>query len=831
YAAMWQHRRYPWKVESGGSGSGVHKSTDGGATWEELSEGLPEAMGKIGISVSRANPQRVYAVIEAEGEKGGVYRSDDGGKKWAQTSTDRITIARAWYYIEIFADPVDEETVYVLNAPFLKSIDGGKTFTPIPVPHGDTHDHWINPNNNQVMINANDGGGCISFNGGRTWSSQQNQPTAQFYRVITDHQFPYYVYGGQQDNSSMAIASRTNFIGIGWKDWFAAAGGESAYLAFDPENPEVLYGSSIQGFITRYHVKTEDNKSIQVYPELALGMAPKDMKYRYNWNPPLVANPLGPSTMYFGAQKVLKTIDEGTSWEEISPDLTRNQIERQGKGGGPFTNEAAGGENYNTIMYITPSTHESGTIWVGTDDGLVHLTRDEGKNWHAVTPEGLPEMIINSIEISPHDPATAYIVGIRYKFDDHQPYIYKTDNYGQSWIPIVNGIGSEDFVRAVREDPHTEGILYAGTERGLYISFDQGRIWHKLQLNLPAVPINDLIIQDNDLVAATAGRGFWILEDLGAIQQSKGVFPTDKPRLFQPKQTVKFTAGGFASIRFPNMGQNPMNGVLIDYYLPEDMDSMEVRLEVLDPSDKPIKTYTNEKDDAFKPYPGGPPPPDQLPSKKGLNRYAWDFRTDRLPNIPGEYIMGDYRGHQVAPGTYKLKLVAEDDSMMSQVQVIPDPRLKSTKEDFDNQQQMLGEIDQLIEDIHQSINKMRKVKEQMGQWNKHLKEKKELDTLIHLGDTIMAHIIDWEKNLLETKHQTQQDVVNFESRLSAEFMFLKNYIDSHDPQITAGARERFQDLKKEWEAQKLVLHQLINNEVANYNKLYREKEVPAVVLD
>ncbi len=829
YAATWHHQRYPWRMESGGPGSGIHKSTDGGLTWQKLSEGLPEVMGKIGVSVSPADPNVVYAVIEAEGEKGGVYRSNDGGKKWQQTTNNRVTVARAWYYIEIEADPQDVNTVYVLNSPLLRSIDGGKSFAPLPIPHIDIHDHWINPTNNQIMINANDGGGTISFNGGKTWSTQQNQPTAQFYRVQVDDRFPYYLYGGQQDNTSMAIASRTNFIGVGWKDWYAVAGGESAYLAFNPKDPETVYGTSIQGFITKFHVPTENNKSIQVYPELALGMIPKDMKYRFNWNPPLIWKPQDPSVMYFGAQKLLRTDDGGLSWTEISGDLTRNQIERQGPGGGPFTNEAAGGENYNTIMYIAASPHEDGTIYVGTDDGLVHITRNEGQSWSAVSPAGLGEAIINSIDVSPHDPGTAYLVATKYKFDDHTPLIYKTSNYGVSWQRITGGIGAEDFTRAVREDHKVKGMLYAATERGLYISFNDGSYWHKMDLNMPPVPLTDLAIKDNDLIAATAGRGFWILDDLSALQQSKGAF-SNNAMLYTPKPTIRYSSGGFGGIRFPNFGQNAPTGITLDYYLPSEPDSAGIGLTIYNKAGEKLRSYSSIKDKSIKPRPGGPPPPAVLPAKKGINRFTWDLRKETLSAVDRSFIFGDLRGHSVAPGNYKAVLTSSKDTVETAMTLLADPNWNISQGEFDEQQSMLNRIDQQVNDIHQSITSMRSAKSQLKQYQDLLADKDQYKELTTMGDSIMAHIDEWEQSLLQTKTKTQQDIVNFTSRLGAEFMFLKSYIDNHDPRLTAGAKERMQDLEQRWSEQKSQLQNIIDQELSEYNRLFKEQQVPAVIL-
>jgi len=831
YAAMWEHQRYPWTIKSGGPGSGIHKSTDGGDTWTRLTEGLPEIMGKVGISVSPANAERVFAIIEAADGEGGVYRSDNGGEEWQHINKDRVNIARAWYYMEIFADPVDENTVYVLNSPMMKSIDGGKSFISIPIPHVDTHDLWINADDPDIMINANDGGATVTFNGGRTWSTQKNQPTAQFYRVTADNRFPYYLYGGQQDNSAIAIASRNNEAGIGWKDWYSVAGGESAYLAFDPDNPDMVYGTSIQGFITRFNTKTNENKPINAYPEFGLGTNPRDVRYRFNWNAPLVWSPQDPKVMYYGSNILLKTSDGGVSWDEISPDLTKGDTTYLVDGGGPFTNEAAGGEVYGTIMCIEPSQHEKDVIWVGSDDGLVHITKDGGENWELVAPKGLQESIINTIDVSPHDPATAYLVAMRYKFGDNAPYIYKTENYGQSWRKITNGIEAGAIMRVVREDPQTGGLLYAGSEHGLYISFNGGQQWVPWQLNMPRVTITDLMVHKNDLLAATAGRGFWILDDLSAIQQSEGRFNTEQSKLFAPKPTVRFEGVTFDGIDPGNVGKNPPNGVVLDYFLTEEMDSMEVRLEIMDGSGMVIRSYTNQKDESYKPLPGGPPPKEVIPSKQGLNRFAWNFRNETLPGIAKVFIFGDYQGYRVSPGQYMARLSTENDTSTVEFMVTIDPRLNVEPSGFDEQQELLAKTYRATRKINESVTYMRKVKSQIEDWNKHLFENESLDTLVNLGESIIEKIDAWEKGLISPKQETFQDVVNYENKLSSNFMFLKGYLDSHDPTVTAGARERLNDLMEIWDGHRSTMESIKADELKAYNDLFKVKDVPALITD
>jgi photosystem II stability/assembly factor-like uncharacterized protein len=827
YAAMWEHRRYPWIMESGGKSSGLYKSTDGGTTWKRLKEGLPKEFGKAGISVSRANPERVFAVIEAEGDKGGVYRSDDAGKKWTQVNKDRINIARSWYYMEIFADTQDENVVYVLNAPVTKSIDGGKSFTPLPTPHGDNHHLWIHPHDNQKMINSNDGGSNVSNNGGKSWSTQQNQNTAQFYRVIADNLIPYNVYGGQQDNSTVAIASRTNDAGIDWKDWYSVAGGESAFLAFDPDNPEVIYGGTYQGNIDKWDAATRESKPIKEYPELGLSIAPKNAKYRYNWNAPIITSPHNRKTIYHAGNVIFKSTDEGQSWTPISPDLTKNEKDKHGAGGGPFTNEAAGGENYNTLTYLVESVHEEGVLWAGSDDGLLHLTQDSGKTWKNVTPIGIKDGIINSIEVSPHDAATAYVVVMRYKSMDLNSYIFKTSDYGNTWTKITNGIdGEHTFTRVVREDRKQKGLLYGGTETGLFISLNDGANWQPFQLNLPIVPINDLTIQDNDLVVATAGRAFWILDDVAAIQQMQS--PKQEISLFQPKDTYLFFGGSSDKPR-PGLGDNPKSGVTFDYYLKQQMDSTELKLEVLQ-NGKLIRTVTNQKPKDFKSWPGGPAKPQLLPSKAGYNRFTWDFKRDVLPSVNKVFTFGGLDGSTVGPGSYTLRLSSEARSAETTATILPNPKVKGDMADYKEQQQMLTTIENTVKEIHVAVNSMRTAKSQLSQYAKLLKDRDEAKALLEKGDSITKRITTWEEQLIQPKQKTFQDVINFPNQLNAQLLHLRGYVDVAEPKVTEGAKQRLQDLLSEWSSYSTEHKAIVNGEMKAFNDLYQELGIPAIII-
>jgi len=826
YASMWQHKRYPWYMESGGEHSGLYKSIDGGDTWQKMKTGLPNAFGKSGISVSRANSKRVFAVIEAEGEKGGVYRSDDAGKKWKQVNSNRVNIARSWYYMEIFADPQNENVVYVLNAPVMKSIDGGKSFSNIPVPHGDNHHLWINPYDNKNMINSNDGGVNISFNGGKSWSSQQNQLTSQFYRVITDNLVPYHVYGGQQDNSAIAIASRTNDGGIDWKDWYAVAGGESAFIAFDPNNPETVYGGTYQGNISKWTKSSRAQKSIKEYPELGLSIAPKDAKYRYNWNAPIITSPHNRKTIYHAGNVVFKTSDEGISWTKVSPDLTKNEKDKHGPGGGPYTNEAAGGENYNTLTALVESQHKEGVLYAGSDDGLIHITKNGGATWQNITPKEIQDGIINSIDISEHDPATAYIVVMRYKSMDLNSYIFKTNDYGQSWTKIVNGLNDPNgFARVVRADKKRKGLLYAGTETGLYVSNDDGAFWQRLNLNFPVVAINDLMIQDNDLVAATSGRGFWILDDLGALQNMDS---DDKNlKIFKPKDTYRFFGGQSKAV---GQGQNPKSGVTFDYYLGKDADTLLLKVDILQDS-KIIRTFTNKKPKEFKSWPGGPSMPQILPSKKGYNRFTWDFQREAIPSINNVFVFGGHAGSTVAPGNYTLRLTVEQESSETEVIILPNLTIKSHPEDFNEQQKMLVTIDDILIDMHSSVNQMRSAKNQLNHYAKLLKDKDDSKSLVEKGKALLKRINSWEKNLIQAKQKTFQDVINFNNKLNAQLIQLKSYIDQENPKVTKGAKERYNDLIKDWEVYKKERDSIMNSDMNAYNDLYKSLNIPALIME
>ncbi len=851
YASMWEHRRLPWQVQSGGKSSGLYKSTDAGETWTKLDKGLPTELGKMGISVSRANPNRIYAVIESDSkaDKGGVFLSEDAGKSWTRVSKDHRTIQRAWYYIEIFADPVDENTVYVLNTSVLKSIDGGKTFSPVPGSHGDHHNLWINPKNNKNLFLNNDGGGAISFNGGKSWSSENNQPTAQFYRVNADNRFPYTIYGGQQDNTSVMIASRTTQgSGITDKDWTASAGGESAFLAFNPDDPRYVMGGSYQGTIEVLDQQTHERKAIMVSPIQYQALQAKTMKYRFNWNAPIIWSKHEPNAFYHAGNRLFKTTDMGKNWSIVSPDLTRHDSTKLGWGGAPYTNEGAGGENYGTIAYVLESPAEKGVIWTGSDDGLVYLTRDGGTSWTNVTPTGLSETLINCIEVSPHNKATAYIATTRYKFNDFAPAIYKTTDYGKTWTKIVTGIPYGAFSRVVREDPERKDLLYAGTETGLYISYNGGANWRAGQLNLPVSPVTDLKVHQGDLIAATAGRSFWILDDLGPIRQYNEKAGNDSLLVYKPEDAYRVSGGsaldkvstddddedaGSSPGRNGFAGVNPATGVVLYYQLPAKVDtSATLTIEIQSAQGAVIRTFSNKKDKKFVQFPGGPSPEPTLLMKPGLNRFVWDMRTETLPAIEKVFIEGNYSGRKVSPGAYGaiVKLGKQTKSVL--FNILPDPRINATAADYEQQQKTLLGIEQGVKEIHQGVNRMRKAQKQINDLVDLIDDKPNLKAVADSGRAVAKRIKLWEEKVIQPRSQSNDDVINFENKLSADYIFLKGETDTNIPYVTAGQKERLSELNAIWQPLKTDMNALIQNDISRFNAQCRQLQLEKItVLD
>lgn len=830
YAAMWEHQRKPWKVISGGEGSGLYKSDDGGESWKKIHKGLPKEKGKMAISVCRSNPDKVYALIESDSDKdkGGLFVSMNAGKLWTKVSGDNRLTQRAWYYLEIFTDPLDDNTLYSLSAKALRSIDGGKNWELLSGTHGDYHDLWINPLNSKNMVIANDGGAAISFNYAKTWSAQDGMPTAQIYRVNVDNLYPYNIYGGQQDNTSLKIASMAKgSSAITGSNWTASAGGESAFLAFDPDNPVKVLGGSYLGSIEVLDTKAKASTNIVAAPIQFLGRDARDMKYRFNWNAPIIWSKHEPGTFYHGAQVLLRTRDLGKSWEEVSPDLTRNEKEKQGKGGGPYTNEAVGAENYGTISYLIESSSEKGVIWVGSDDGLVHLTRNAGESWNNVTPKNLEECLVNAIEISPHDPATVYIATTRYKFNDYTPAIYKTTNYGKSWTNISEGIPYGAFTRVVREDKERKDLLLAGTETGLYISWNGGKLWEPFNLNLPVVPITDLIIRHGDLVVATSGRAFWVLDDMGLLRQYKkqkfGLYRPEDAIIGNWSSQLNTTSDKFKGY-VPLQGVNPANGVVLYYQL---ADTSNIEIEVKDSEGLLVRTFSSKKDKTYKKYNGGPSPEPVLMKNKGLNRFVWDTRHKSTIGAPTAYIEGSYRGHKVSPGTYSITLKAGSESATVKSIILPNPDYQINDKNYKEFDKFMMQMENALTGMHKKVNTILDMRKQLEDIIKNLDQEKDTE-LVKKGKELVKKMKDWDELMVQRKSKAYDDVENFPNKFTAEYLFLINQTDSSIPRVNDSAKERYAELTAQWKKLEATAIEILEKDVPGYNKLLWEKGIGAM---
>ena len=833
YAAMWDYRRLPWEMRSGGKGSGLYKSVDGGDTWEKIQTGLPKELGKMSVSVSKANSNKIYLVVESDSQKeqGGLFVSDNAGKNWNRISKDHRLVQRAWYYVEAFADPVDENTIYVLNSPAVKSTDGGKTWQSFRAPHGDYHQLWINPNNNKNLIISNDGGAAISFNGGASWSSQNNQPTAQFYRVNADNVFPYNLYGGQQDNTSVKIASQTtSWGGISERDWSYSAGGESAFLAFDPNNPRYVMGGSYQGTISLLDTKTNEQVGVMEYPVQYQSLQPKDMNYRFNWNAPIIHSIHEPGVFYHAGNILFKTTDMGKSWTAISPDLTTHDTSKMGMSGTPYTNEGAGGENYCTISYVIESPLEKGVFYTGSDDGLVHITKDGGATWTNITPDGVKGTLVNAIEVSPFDKATAYIAVNKYKFNDFTPLIYKTTDYGKTWIKITEGIPYGAYARVVREDNEVKDLLYAGTETGFYISYNGGKAWKQLQLNLPVTPITDLKLHQNHLLASTQGRAFWVLDDLTALRKNAASIKTETALL--PVNNVVRVAGSSPldrqfeededPIEINTTAVNPATGAVIYYHIQNKDSVKSATIEILNANQKLVRTYYMEK-------PKGNTSNNQLEAdptieiRSGLNRFVWDLREVNLPSIENVIIEGSMGGRTVIPGKYEVRLTINGKAETTSFEVLADPRLTASENEYKAQDNLSKLTSDDIEAIHVSVVQMRKIQDQLNQFVNRAEGIAALDSLAAKAKAIVKNIKTWEEQLIQAKSQSNDDVINFVNKLSANIVFVKGEIESaNTPYVTKGQQKRYEELHAEWKKYEAQKQALLAGEIAAFNEACRK---------
>jgi photosystem II stability/assembly factor-like uncharacterized protein len=837
FAALWEVYRTPWSLSSGGPGSGLYKSIDGGTTWKRLEgHGLPAGiMGRVGVSVSGADSSRVYALIESK--EGGLYRSEDGGETWAKINEDGRLRQRAWYFTHVFADPKSADTVYVLNTGLLRSGDGGRTFSLLSAPHGDHHGLWIDPDHPERIINSNDGGATISLDAGKTWSTQYNQPTAQFYHVITDNRWPYYIYGAQQDNSSVAIKSYDDEGVIGRQDWYQVGGGECGYIAPYPPDPNIVYaGSEYQ--TTRFDKRTEQAADISVFPLDPSGRGAGELEHRFQWTSPLFISPHNPDTIYTAGEMVFKSTSAGQGWQSISPDLTRNDKSKQHPSGGPITLDITSVEYYDTVFALAESPVKKDMLWAGTDDGLVHVTLNGGQNWQNVTPRDLPEWsMISIIEPSHFDAATAYIAVDRHKLDDFHPMIYRTADSGKSWTAIMHGIPEGSYVRAVREDPNRKALLFAGTETGVYFSIDDGANWQTLKLNLPTVPIHDLAIHDNDLIVATHGRSFWILDDITPLRQIEAGSAASDLILYKPGNATRLHLPESIERRGP-VGDNPPAGAIIDYYLrsaPKD----EVKIEIFDSSGKLVRSLSSK---AKKEDEQPPEWPDQvkevttIPAAAGMNRYAWNLRWEPPVKIPGAFYTGPGpQGPLALPGTYTVKLSAEGRTISQPLVIVMDPRVKNVSQaDLEKQFALAMQVREANSQLHSAVNEVREMRAQI----KHLQarfdaspeEQGPLKELVERAAALDQKMKPVEEELIQVNMKGSEANLAFPNKLNEAFDSFRGTLDGADNAPTAQQYEVFKLLRGRLDRQLAAWAQIMSSEVPAFNAMVAQSKLPVLYL-
>ncbi len=826
YASTWNARRTPYSLSSGGEGSALWKSTDSGKTWKEISENkgfAKDTLGIIGVTVSPVDSERIWAIVENK-DKGGVYRSDDGGETWALLNSDRSLRQRAWYYSRIYADPKDKDIVYVVNVSYHKSKDGGKNFSNYRAPHGDHHDLWIAPENPKRMVIGDDGGAQVTYDGGETWSTYHNQPTSQFYRVTTDNSFPYRIYVAQQDNSTIRINHRSTGYSISEEDWERTAGGESAHIAVDPKNNDIVYGGSYDGFLTRVNHKTETIRSISVWPDNPMGHGAEDMKYRFQWNFPILFSKHNPNRLYTFSNHVHVTENEGQSWKVISPDLTRNDPEKLKSSGGPITKDNTSVEYYCTIFAAAESPLKEGLLWVGSDDGLVHISRDGGKTWNNVTPKGMPEWtMINSIEPSTFNEGTCYIAGTRYKSGDFAPYLYKTTDYGKSWVKITSGIAPEHFTRVLREDPARKGLLYAGTETGMYISFNDGASWQPFQLNLPIVPITDLTIKENNLIVATQGRSLWIIDDLTVLHQLTNALKTKDHILFTPKPTYRMRGGSSKDSK--TEGTNHPAGVMTYFYL-KNYDAQK---------DTIALTYFNTKGDTLSSFSTkAKEKKNQLKDiEKGANMFSWDMRGEGAEKLEGMILWwASLEGPKAIPGTYKVSLsVNRQDVSKQSFTIVADPRAEATPQEMQAQYDFITSVNQTVDKAHKSIKKIRKINTQLKAFEKQYASDEKTKDLVKKASELQKQFGEIEKALYQTKNKSNQDPLNFPIRLTNKLGHLNALVGMGDFGPTKQDIAVKNELTTKIEEQLQAFDKLISEEIATFNAAFNTLQLNYLFVD
>ena len=820
YASTWRIRRTPYSLESGGDGSALWKSIDGGDTWTNISknDGLPGGIwGISGVTVSLVNSDRVWAIIE--NNDGGVYRSDDAGKTWKLVNKDRKLRQRAWYYTRIYADTQDEDGVYVMNVRYHKSTDGGRSFETFNAPHGDHHDFWIAQEDNQRMIIGDDGGAQVSIDGGENWSTYYNQPTAQFYRVTTDDAFPYRIYGAQQDNSTVRIRHRSGDGFIGEDDWESTAGGESAHIAPKPDNNNIVYGGSYDGFLTRVDHEYDQIRAVNVWPDNPMGHGAEGFKYRFQWNFPIFFSPHNPDKLYTASNQLHVTTNGGQTWKIISPDLTRNDSTKLGSSGGPITKDNTSVEYYCTIFAATESYHEEGVIWTASDDGLVHVTRDGGKKWINVSPSGMPEwMMINSVEIHPFIKGGLYIAGTRYKLGDYTPYLYKTENYGQTWQKITNGIPAEHFTRVVRADPNQKGLLYAGTEAGMYISFDDGNSWKPFQMNLPTVPITDLAIKENNLIAATQGRSFWMIDDLTPLHQLSAANNKSDYLLYKPMDSYRMGGGNEKTSK--TAGTNHPGGVLVNYFVRDTAKTDTISISFHESDGDLIKRYST--------HPVKKEKEEKLEIRPGFNTMNWDMKYNGAKTVDGMILWwATTNGPTAIPDSYTVKMQVNGNESTQDFNIVADPRAKASQSDYQAQFDFLLKVRDKLTETHEGIINIRKAKEQISD----VMEKADHEEISMLGKAIIKDMSEIEKALYQTKNESRQDPLNFPIRLNNKLGHLASLSGVGNYRPTDSASGFYNEVSSRIDEQLKMLNEILDTRIDEFNQKVKEAEVDAVKLD
>ena len=829
FASLWEVYRTPWSLNSGGPGSGLYKSTDEGSTWTRLEgRGLPAGiMGRIGVSVSGADSSRVYAMVESK--EGGLYRSDDGGDNWVRINEDGRLRQRAWYFSHIFADPRSVDTVYVLNTGMFRSVDGGRSFDLLPAPHGDHHGLWIDPGNPQRLINGNDGGATVSTDAGKTWSTQYNQPTAQFYHVITDDRWPYYIYGAQQDNSTVAIKSYDDDGVIGRQDWYPVGGGESGYIAPYPPDPNIVFAGA-EALISRFDKRTEQVVDISVMPLDVSGNGAEKLLHRFNWTSPLLVSPHDPNTLYSAAEMVFKSTNGGQSWTAISPDLTRNDKSKQKPSGGPITLDITSVEYYDTVFAVAESPLKKDMLWAGTDDGLVQLSMNGGQSWTNVTPKDLPEWsMISIVEASYHDPGTAYLAVDRHKFDDFRPFIYRTRDNGKSWALIANGIPKGSYVRSVREDPKRKGLLFAGTETGVYFTVDDGANWQPLKLNLPTVPIHDLNIHNDDLIVATHGRSFWVLDDITPLRQMDANSANREMFLYKPQVALRLHLPDAIERRGP-LGDDPPLGAILDYYF-KVAPKEDVKLEILDGDGKLVRSLSSkESKEAEQPLEW----PDQareittVPAAAGLNRYAWNLRWDSPVKIPGAFYSGlGPRGPIALPGKYTVKLTAGGQSQTQTLEIAPDPRVKNvTQDDLQKQFSLAMQVREANADLHRAVNQIRQLHAGIMGLRRRVEGDPRHKTLLDQADALDRKMITVEEELIQVNMNGSEANLAFPNMLNEQLDSFSSSVEAGDSAPTQQQYEVFKTLRARLDQQLASWKQILATDVPALNESIRKIDLP-----